>query len=265
VTASTTNKAKNPGRGWFSVLGVVFLVALWELAALAFRSNLLFPGPLTVAKNFITLLPTSRFWQALGSSFLRVLLSLVISVPLGVLAGFFSGVFPQFERFLRPLLQLIAATPVMAVILIAFLWFGSEGTPIFAGFLMIFPVVTLNVEAGIRGVDRGLIEMTQIYHFSRAETTKNLYIPAIAPFIASALDTSLSLAWKVVIAAEVLVQPIRALGTNMQTAKAQLETPSLFAWTIAAVLAAALCHVILGIFNHGKHGHYGKMTKKAAE
>jgi NitT/TauT family transport system permease protein len=74
---------------------------------------------------------------------------------------------------------------------------------------------------------------------------QNLYIPSIIPYIQSALKTSLSLCWKVVVAAEVLVQPFYALGTGMQNAKAQLETSSLFAWTCATVLAAALCQGIL--------------------
>jgi NitT/TauT family transport system permease protein len=48
------------------------------------------------------------------------------------------------------------------------------------------------------------------------------------------------MAWKVVIAAEVLVQPLRALGTGMQRAKAALDTTDLFAWTLAAIICAAL-------------------------
>ena len=53
---------------------------------------------------------------------------------------------------------------------------------------------------------------------------------------------------KVVAAAEVLVQPARALGTSMQMAKAQLETAELFAWTLATILAAALSQLLLHAF-----------------
>ena len=74
-----------------------------------------------------------------------------------------------------------------------------------------------------------------------------LYLPSLAPFIVSGLRSGLSLAWKVTIAAEVLVQPLRALGTGMQRAKAQLETAELFAWTAAAVLAAAFTDAVLSL------------------
>jgi NitT/TauT family transport system permease protein len=65
------------------------------------------------------------------------------------------------------------------------------------------------------------------------------------PFITGSLYAGLSLCWKVVAAAEVLVQPARALGTGMQMAKAQLETAELFAWTLATILAAALSQLLL--------------------
>jgi NitT/TauT family transport system permease protein len=128
----------------------------------------------------------------------------------------------------------------MSVILIAFLVFGSERTPVFASFLMVFPVMASTTLAGVRSVDPKLRELFALYRLSRKETIRRLYIPAIAPFILGGLHSSLSLCWKVVVASEVLVQPLLALGTGMQRAKAQLETPELFAWTLATIIAAAL-------------------------
>jgi NitT/TauT family transport system permease protein len=89
-------------------------------------------------------------------------------------------------------------------------------------------------------VDPKLRELFALYRLSREETIRRLYMPAIAPFILGGLRSSLSLCWKVVVAAEVLIQPLLALGTGIQRAKAQLETPELFAWTLATIIAAAL-------------------------
>jgi ABC-type nitrate/sulfonate/bicarbonate transport system ATPase subunit len=133
----------------------------------------------------------------------------------------------------------------MAVILIAFLWFGQERTPVFTAFLIVFPVMAANTSAGVRAVDLKLVELARVYGLSRPQRLGALYLPAIAPFIVGGLRSALSLCWKVVVAAEVLVQPLRALGTGMQRAKAQLETAELFAWTAAAVLAAALAQGLL--------------------
>jgi NitT/TauT family transport system permease protein len=140
----------------------------------------------------------------------------------------------------------------MSVILIAFLILGQERIPVFTAFLMVFPVMAANTMAGIGAVDGGLKEVAAIYRLSRREKLRRLYIPSLTPFLLGGLHSSLSLCWKVVVAAEVLVQPLRALGTGMQTAKAQLETAELFAWTAATVSAAALSEwiftLILGVY-----------------
>jgi NitT/TauT family transport system permease protein len=216
------------------------LLAAWETGARLSGSFLIFPGPAPVLRRFFDLLQTARFHRALGGSFLRVLSGILFSVPTGAALGILAGLDKRIAAFLSPLFAVIAATPVMSVILIAFLVFGSERTPVFAAFLMVFPVMSATTLAGVRSVDPKLRELFVLYRLSREETIRRLYIPAIAPFILGGLRSSLSLCWKVVVASEVLVQPLLALGTGMQRAKAQLETPELFAWTLATIIAAAL-------------------------
>jgi NitT/TauT family transport system permease protein len=215
-------------------------LAAWEIGARISGSYLIFPGPALVLRRFLALAPTPRFLNALGGSFVRVLLGMLLSAPLGVALGILAGLDKRINAFLSPLFSVVAATPVMSVILIAFLAFGSERTPVFAAFLMVFPVMAANAIAGVRAVDPKLRELFALYGLSRGETVRRLYVPAITPFILGGMRASLSLCWKVVVASEVLVQPLLALGTGMQRAKAQLETPELFAWTLATIIAAAL-------------------------
>jgi NitT/TauT family transport system permease protein len=244
-------KSGEQGReGRFSLLwgflGILFLVLLWELAARISGSELILPGPLPVLKRFIVLAETEAFRYALVKTFLRVMAGIFISAPAGIMIGIAAGLDKRAGSFFRPLFSVIAATPVMSVILIAFLWLGGERTPVFTAFLMVFPVMAANTMAGVKSADEKLRELFALYRLSRQEKLRYLYIPVLTPFILGGLGSALSLCWKVVVAAEVLVQPLGALGTGMQTAKARLETPELFAWTVAAVCAAAFSQ---GIFS----------------
>ncbi|MDR1318539.1 MAG: ABC transporter permease subunit [Treponema sp.] len=175
------------------------------------------------------------------------MLGVLIAAPLGLAAGIAAGLNRRAGALLKPLFQVISATPVMSVILIAFLWFGQERTPVFTAFLMVFPVMAANTITGVRAVDRKLVELFDVYRLSRRERILSLYLPAIVPFVLGGLRSGLSLCWKVVGASEVLIQPRRALGTGMQNAKAQLETAELFAWTAATVCAAALSSFLLNL------------------
>ncbi|MDR1985502.1 MAG: ABC transporter permease subunit [Treponema sp.] len=229
---------------WFC-LGMAALLLCWEAGSRIGGSDLIFPGPLGVVKRFILLIPQRNFLQALGSSLARVILGIAISVPLGVGVGIVAGMDTRGRAFFRPLFSLISATPVMSVLLIAFLILGAEQTPVFTAFLMVFPIMAAATMEGLRAVDPRLQELFSIYPVSPGAAIRYLYIPTLIPFILGGLRSSLSLCWKVVVAAEVLVQPFQAVGTRMQMAKAQLETPELFAWTLATVIAAALSQGIL--------------------
>jgi NitT/TauT family transport system permease protein len=233
--------------GLWTALGTLVLLAAWEAASRFAGSVLILPGPLPVLRCFLLLLGTARFQASLWDSFLRVICGIVVAAPLGIAAGVAAGLDRRAASALKPLFQVISATPVMSVILIAFLWFGQERTPVFTAFLMVFPVMAANTIAGIQAADPKLVELFRVYRISRRERLASLYLPSITPFILGGLRSSLSLCWKVVVAAEVLVQPFRSLGTGMQTAKAQLETAELFAWTAGTVAAAALSQLLLSL------------------
>jgi NitT/TauT family transport system permease protein len=232
---------------FWALLGVAALLVFWQAAALSFNSPLILPGPLLVGGKFLALVKTGRFIDALAYSFCRVMLGIAIAAPLGILAGVAAGLDRRAALFLKPLFTVISATPVMSVILIAFLVFGQERTPVFTAFLMIFPVMAANALAGMRALDSSYRELVRVFKITGLDTLRYLYLPGILPFVLAGLRSALSLCWKVVVAAEVLVQPMRSLGAGMQLAKAHLETPELFAWTAATVLAAAFSQLLLSL------------------
>jgi len=239
-------KAGTKSAAW-TLAGAAFLFLVWELAARTYGKGLILPGPIPVLANLAALAQTPRFHSALWHSFLRVLGGIAIAVPLGVAAGIAAGLDARARAFLGPLFSAVSAVPVISVILIAFLLFGSGRTPVFTAFLMIFPVMAANTVEGIGNTDQKLKELFAAFKMSRTETLKYLYFPSIVPFVVGGLRSSLSLSWKVVAAAEVLVQPARSLGTGMQQARAHLNSGELFAWTAATVCAAAVCQGILSL------------------
>jgi len=229
----------------WTLAGAATLLIAWQLLAVIMGSALILPAPFPVLSRLVGLASTPRFLEAALFSFLRVLSALLLALPAASAVGVAAGLDPRARAFLRPLFSVVGATPVLSVILIALLWFGQDRTPIFTAFLMIFPVMAANATEGVLSVDAGLSEMALSYRLSWKTRLWHLYIPTLSPFLFAGARSSLSLAWKVVVAAEVLSQPRFALGSGMQAAKAQLETTDLFAWTAATVLLAGLCEAVL--------------------
>jgi NitT/TauT family transport system permease protein len=242
----------------WSVAGICFILLVWKGASLIVAQDLLLPSPESVLVKLAALVTTPRFLRSLLYTFFRLLSALAVSIPLGIIAGLISGLSTRAAAFLRPLFSIVSTTPVMSIILIAFLWFGAERTPAFAAFLMVFPVITANVMTGIKAIDPKLVELFAIYKMDMREKIRYLYLPSLAPFIAGGCRASLSMCWKVVVAAEVLVQPLLALGTGMHRAKAALDTAELFSWTAATIIVAALSETALWSVLHKRKKHqYG--------
>jgi NitT/TauT family transport system permease protein len=99
-----------------------------------------------------------------------------------------------------------------------------------------FPFITTNVSDGIRSIDSDLIVMSCFYKVNRRRIIRELYIPAIMPFIISGASSALGIGWRAIIIGEVLSQPEYGIGTVMQNAQTFLNVDAVIAWTIIAVL-----------------------------
>lgn len=224
---------------------LLFLLA-WKAAAEAIGKDIVLPPPERVFGIASRLYPTSLFLEALAGTFLRGLIAFGLSIAAGVAAGLASGLWPLVDAALGPFLTFIRATPILALILLALLWFPSGVVPIFSAFLMAFPVMTTSAAEGARAADPRLLEMASLFRVPRRSIFFRLRLPAAAPQLLSGARSALGLSWKVVVAGEVLSQPLRALGTGMQNARVMLETGQVFAWAFASVI---LCGVTEWIFN----------------
>lgn len=238
----------------WTLAGAVTLALAWELASRAVSSELILPRPLPTLRSLLSLLLTERFLLAAAGTTLRVAAGMALSVPVAAVIGIAAGLDARARAFIRPFFSVVAATPVLSVILIALLAFGQERTPVFTSFLMIFPVMAANATEGVLAADSRLLEAARAYGLSKRARLRHLYLPTLAPYLLAGARSSLSLCWKVVVAAEVIAQPARSLGAGMQAAKAMLETTELFAWTVATVLLAGLTELLLTLLKRRGHG-----------
>jgi len=231
-----------------AALGASVFLGIWAAAAHVVGSEIVLPSPLRVARSVATLFPTSTFLVALQATFLRGVASFGISMATGIAVGLACGLSATLGYALAPALTVVRATPVLAVILLALIWFPSGLVPLFAAVLMAFPVVVADVRQGVRSADPKLLEMARLFRLRRRDRLRSVYAPAMAPHLVSASHSALGLCWKVVVAGEVLSQPARALGTGMNRARIELETAEVLAWTFAGILLCALTDALFKLF-----------------
>ena len=228
-------------------LSAAVFILIWKIASVRMGSGIILPPPEAVLFRMLAIIRQPEFWLSVGSTVLRTLYGIIISFVLGFSAGIACGTSRTADAIFSPVISVIRTAPVMSVILLAMIWFKTDTVPVFVGILMVFPILTANVKQGVKEVDRRLIDLAAVYNLSRGEILREITIPSVIPFVLAGLKSSLGVAWKVVIAAEVLSQPVRAIGTGLQFSQMNLETAEVMAWTAAAVFLAALSESLLDL------------------
>ena len=239
-----------------------FWILIWYLAAARVGLELLLPGPAAVGKRFWQLLSESVFYETMGASLVRVTLGISQAVLAGVILAILTAKLKVASAIFSPLITVIKSTPVASFAILVALWLGREKLPVFVTLLIVLPVVWSNVETGIKQVDRGLLEMARVYRVSAPRRVLGIYVPSVTPYFQSAFKTSIGLAWKAGISAEVIVNTPSSVGQKLFESKAYFETVDLFAWTAAVVLLNLILDAIIGLVTKCGRGKSGEEEAK---
>ncbi|MBB5417572.1 sulfonate transport system permease protein [Paraburkholderia atlantica] len=207
-------RAIDPLRLW-RYAGLALPVAFLAVIELLVRASILpmhlVPAPSAIAQTLWDL-GAARLARHVGASVIRVYGGFAIGAALALLIGAAMGLSRRVDALLDPAFQALRAIPSLAWVPILLLWMGIDEAPKITLIAIgaFFPV-QLSVVAGIRGVDRKLIEFGELNRLSRRALFTRILLPASMPQIFTGLRTGLSLAWMFMVAAE-LIAATRGLG-----------------------------------------------------
>jgi sulfonate transport system permease protein len=180
------------------------LLLLWEAAGrFAWVGANLLPPPSAVWDALSALAATGELWAHVQATFLRIAVGFFVGAAAATVAGALTGYSVTAHRLLDPTLQALRNIPSLAWVPLFILWLGIfEASKVaLIAFGVFFPVY-LNLMAGIRGVDRKLVEVARVYNFSAFTLVRRVLLPATLPAYMVGLRSGLGLGWMFVIAAE---------------------------------------------------------------
>ena len=227
------------------VLGLALFIGIWYALAQAIGISLFLPTPGETLVRFFKLLGEKKFYVAVGNTLLRTILSFSAAFLLACVFAVLSAKFRFFGKVFSPFAVVLRVLPTISVILLVFLLIRSRFAAYVIIFLVIFQMQYKSVLDAIERVDPLLKEMTEAYRFSWQKKVFSFYIPQMTPALLTGMSITLSFTVKLCVAAEVLSYVGKSVGRYMQQAYASLETETLLAWTIAAVLLGFLLEGLL--------------------
>lgn len=212
-------------------------IFVWQLAAWLVGSKLLLASPFDVLKRMFTLLADwGSFWSTAGFTFSRIALGFFSGLFVGALLAVTAGRFGVVETLLYPYMITVKSVPVASFVILALIWLTSSQLASFVSFLMVLPVVYTNLLAGIKSVNRQLLEMAYVFNVPFGRRVRYIWLPGVKSHLISACGISLGLAWKSGVAAELIGIPSGSVGERLYYSKVYLDTVDLFAWTAYIIL-----------------------------
>ena len=200
--------------GLLRALAVPLLIlALWQFAVnMEVYSRSQLPAPLDVVaaaqekQDYGLLIPN------IAISAQRVAIGWGVGSVVAIVIGLLVGFSLTAEGLLAPTLQALRAVPSLAWVPLFVLWFGIDETPklLLIGLGAFFPVYT-NLVAGVRQIDRKLVEVGRAYGLRGLSLTREILLPAALPSLSTGLRLGLAQAWLFLVAAE-LIAASRGLG-----------------------------------------------------
>src|SRR5262245_10782287 len=158
------------------------------------------PDPHAVAIAILNEATSGALFINLGLTLVRVGLSFAIAMALGAAIGLAMGRSNLTDRLGDPWLVVLLNLPALVIIVLAYVWMGlTETAAIAAVALNKLPIATVTVREGARSLDPGLDDMAYVFRMSRWVRMRHVVLPQLAPYLAAAARSGLSLVWKIVL------------------------------------------------------------------
>jgi sulfonate transport system permease protein len=207
----------------------LLLILLWQAAASAgWVSPRVAPAPSAILATATELLKFGELIASLQISLLRVTAGLAIGISIGTVLALTAGLSRIGEDAVDATVQMLRTLPFLGLVPLFILWFGIEEAPkiVLVAVGSAFPIY-MALFAGIRGVDKKLVEAGRAFGLTRSEQIIHVILPGALPQALVGLRYALGIALLSLVVSE-QVNADSGIGYLIMSARDFLRTDIIF-------------------------------------
>jgi NitT/TauT family transport system permease protein len=218
--------------------------AIWWIVSL-FAGAQMLPGPDKVLAAILVEARSGELFRQIEITLARVFVAFTLAMLAGTAIGLLMGRVRLADRLGDPWLIVLLNLPALVIIVLAYIWGGlTEAAAILAVAVNKLPNAIVTVREGARALDRGLDEMAQVFALPRWKALRHVVLPQLAPYLAAAARSGLSLVWKIVLVVELLGRP-NGVGFEIGIAFQLFDVTRILAYALAFVAVILLIETVL--------------------
>lgn len=228
----------------FRLAGLLSLFIGWlVLSEVVGRQTI--PGPVATFEFIVREFERGAMQRHLTATIYRVMIAFAIAMGLGVLTGTLMGIYRRVDELLEAWVIAGLSIPRLVLFVAAYLTLGlNDRAAILALTISVLPTVIVQVREGTRAVDRKLVEMAVAFRRSRMSIWRRVILPQLMPYIIGTARTTLSLAWKMVILAE-LTGRTSGVGYQISFYYQMFNMPGILAYGITMMILLAVIDIVI--------------------
>lgn len=233
------------------LLSPLLLLGLWQAgSATGVIPPRILAAPSTILVTAWGLVVGGQLFPDLLVSLARVLVGLAIGISAGVACALVAGLSRRAENAIDPPLQMLRAIPLLGLTPLLILWFGISELPkiTLVALASFFPVY-LTLFAGVRAVDRKLIETATVFGLGRWAIVREVILPGSFPAALVGIRQSLGIAWLSLVVAE-QINADRGIGHLIMDARDFLRTDVIVVGLVVYALLGLVTDAAVRILEH---------------
>ena len=219
ASLSTPAPAAKPSFDWSALgmkvfpplIGIALLVGIWALLTM---KSTTFPTPAATFAEAVKVFSDPFYSkgpndQGIGWNILfsleRVAVGFGMAALVGIPLGFMIGRFEVLSRMVSPLISLLRPVSPLAWLPIGLLVFkAANPAAIWTIFICsIWPMI-INTAVGVQRVPADYLNVARVLNLSEWKVFTKILFPAVLPYMLTGVRLSVSTAWLVIVAAEML-------------------------------------------------------------
>lgn len=226
---------------FMALLASAIFFLVWHMLSIWNANPIQLPTPFAVFAALRQLFDEGELLENAEVSLMRLIISLAVTVGLAVPLGFLMGLSRQVDAYIDPLIELLRPISGIAWIPLGLFIFGVGDTlPVFIMVYTAFFPVLLNTIAGVRRVDRKLVQAARTMGLSQASIIRRVIVPASLPSIMVGFRLGFAGAWTAIVAAELIGAP-NGLGFAIEWYRELLMSPKVFAYIMCIGFVGYVC------------------------
>ena len=229
---------------WRLVILVAF-IGFWQALSGPILDPFYISEPSEIARRLGEWLGDGTISTHLYATMQATIAGFIVGSLVGVGVGFLLGRALLIARIVDPFIIAVYSLPKVALAPLFILWFGIGMTSkVILSATIVFFLVFYNTYAGVRAVDRELVNVVLLMGGSRRDVLHRVVIPSAATWIFNGLKISVPYALIGAVVGE-LIASDRGIGFVLKRASGTFDTAGVFASLVILMVVATILNQLV--------------------